>query len=42
MRTRKLSVTMVMTRMSESGPPPSATDSSSLAESEGSWSRSLY
>ncbi|TNN25223.1 hypothetical protein EYF80_064648 [Liparis tanakae] len=32
-RTRKLSVTMVMTKASDSVPPPSATDSSSLAES---------
>lgn len=41
-RTRKLSVTMVITRASDPEPPPKATDNSSFAESEVSWSTSQY
>lgn len=41
-RTRKLSVTMAITRASDPEPPPKATDNSSLADSEVSWSTSQY
>lgn len=41
-RTRKLSVTMVITRTSEPDPHPSATDRSSLAERVVNWSKSRY